>query len=123
VEFEFIKRKMPASLVLTDEQIDKRMRLDRAAEQAKEYASEAMMTLVGLMRGSHDEKVRMKCAMTIIERAYGAPRPAVETNESDSIIEILARVSSSMSTPLPSGNPVYDVIEAQDGPNEVETGT
>lgn len=114
MEFEFIKRKMPASFALSDADLEKKVRHDKAQEMAREYVAEAMFTLIGVMRGSLDEKLRVKCAMAIIDRAYGTPKQVIEGGDSDSIVEVLARISSgqSLPAPQPTGNPVIDMLDA-----------
>lgn len=116
MDFELIKRKVPASFLMSDEQLKQRAELDKAAVTARQYAEEAMMMLVGTMRSTQDEKVRVKCAVAIIERAYGPARAAdgSSNEDADSIVEVLARISTTAQQPA-LGNPVYDAIGV---PNE-----
>lgn len=115
MEFQFLSRKIPVTFAGTDAQVREQVQHDVAAEKARIYAEEAVMTLVGLMRGSKDDRVKLKAATTLIERAYGAPKQVVESNANESIIEVLARISTSagevVSKPLPQDeNPVFDAI-------------
>jgi hypothetical protein len=116
-DFEYIKRKMPASLALSDADFERKVKTDKAQEEARIYASEALLMLVGLMRSSKDEKIKVKCAITIIDRAYGSPKQVVEnTGGGDSIVEVLARISSNSEQPqLTTVNPVIDVLSTNDG--------
>lgn len=115
MEFEFIKRKMPASFALSDADLERKVRNDKAQEMAREFASEAMFVLVGVMRDSQDEKMRVKCALAIIDRAYGTPKQVIEGGDSDSIVEVLARISGShgLPAPQPTGNPVIDMLDSR----------
>lgn len=78
---------------MSDEELTRQIRTDRAQEQARLYADEALLTIVGLMRSSADEKMKFKCAMAIINRAYGAPKQVIEGDAGGSIIEVLAQIS------------------------------
>lgn len=113
MEFEYIKRSFPTTMfALSDADLQKKVRADKAAEMAREHVVEAMNTLLGLMRSSPDDRIRVKCAMTIIERAYGAPKQVDEGQaEANSIVEILARISTDASQPMKTINPVEEAIE------------
>lgn len=118
MEFEFLSRKIPVSFAGTDAQVREKIQHDAAAEKAREYADEAVLTIVGLMRGSQDERIKLKAAMTLIERAYGAPKQPENASANESIIEVLARISTQANEVLPlAGNAVLDAI-AKEVPSE-----
>lgn len=47
---------------------------------AQEYGSEAIATLVNLMRQSDDRKVQFAAAREVLSRGYGPPTEVVESN-------------------------------------------
>ncbi len=50
---------------------------------AKVHTREAFLTILTLMRESDDENIRLKAAITIIERAYG--KPVQQINSADEL--------------------------------------
>ena len=66
------------------------------AELARSYTTEAIDTLVGLMRHAKDDRVRGTAAQALLERGWGKPRVEVATahkNNSESFIEALQAVA------------------------------
>ena len=67
----------------------------RVAELARSFTTEAIDTLVELMRSGKDERVRGTAAQALLDRGWGKPRVEVITNEqSDSYITALQAVSA-----------------------------
>lgn len=70
--------------------------------QAQQFAQEALLTAVGVMRTTKDETQKLKACKMIMERAWGIPKSAVEeedNNRSHSILEVLAAISSTLQLP------------------------
>ena len=68
----------------------------KVAELARYYTTEAIDTLVDLMRHGTDDKVRGTAAQALLERGWGKPRVEVATthkSESESFIEALQEVA------------------------------
>ena len=66
------------------------------AELARSYTSEAIDTLVALMRHGKDDRVRGTAAQALLERGWGKPRVVVATthkSDSESFIEALQEVA------------------------------
>jgi hypothetical protein len=68
---------------------------------ANEYAKEALLTQVHLMRTSTDENVIMRASKEIMNRAWGQTKALTEEEkkgaDAGSILDVLAAVSSHMS--------------------------
>jgi len=95
MDLRLIKRTLPASLFQSDAEFLQAAHKDEAAELARKHAVDAVNTLIHLMANSACEKIRVKCALEIINRAYGAPKQVIEDNRNGSIIEVLASISES----------------------------
>ena len=68
----------------------------RVAELARSYTTEAIDTLVDLMRHGKDDRVRGTAAQALLERGWGKPRVEVATtrkSDSQSFIEALQEVA------------------------------
>ena len=68
----------------------------KVAELARSYTSEAIDTLVDLMRHGKDDRVRGTAAQALLERGWGKPRVEVATthkDNSESFIEALQEVA------------------------------
>ena len=64
----------------------------KVAELARSYTTEAIDTLVDLMRHGKDDRVRGTAAQALLERGWGKPKVEVATthkSDSDSFIEAL----------------------------------
>ena len=68
----------------------------KVAELARSYTTEAIDTLVDLMRHGKDDRVRGTAAQALLERGWGKPRVEVTTtrkSDSESFIEALQEVA------------------------------
>ena len=68
----------------------------KVAELARSYTTEAIDTLVDLMRHGKDDRVRGTAAQALLERGWGKPRVEVATthkSDSESFIEALQEVA------------------------------
>ena len=68
----------------------------KVAELARSYTTEAIDTLVDLMRQGKDDRVRGTAAQALLERGWGKPRAEVATthkSHSESFIEVLKEVA------------------------------
>ena len=68
----------------------------KVAELARSYTTEAIDTLVDLMRHGKDDRVRGTAAQALLERGWGKPRADVTTtlnSDSESFIEALQEVA------------------------------
>ena len=68
----------------------------KVAELARSYTTEAIDTLVDLMRHGKDDRVRGTAAQALLERGWGKPRVEVATthkSDSQSFIEALQEVA------------------------------
>ena len=68
----------------------------KVAELARSYTTEAINTLVDLMRHGKDDRVRGTAAQALLERGWGKPRVEVATthkSDSESFIEALQQVA------------------------------
>ena len=66
----------------------------RVAELARSYTTEAIDTLVDLMRGAKDERVRGTAAQALLDRGWGKPKVEVTTSEEpESYLAALQAVS------------------------------
>lgn len=69
----------------------------KVAELARSYTTEAIDTLVDLMRHGKDDRVRGTAAQALLERGWGKPRVEVATthkSDSESFIEALQEVAT-----------------------------
>ena len=69
---------------------------NKVAELARSHTTEAIDTLVDLMRHGKDDRVRGTAAQALLERGWGKPRVEVATthkNNSESFIEALQAVA------------------------------
>ena len=69
---------------------------NKVAELACSYTTEAIDTLVELMRNGKDDRVRGIAAQALLERGWGKPRVEVATthkSDSESFIEALQEVA------------------------------
>ena len=68
----------------------------KVAELARSYTTEAIDTLVDLMRHGKDDRVRGTAAQALLERGWGKPRVEVATtrkSDTESFIEALEEVA------------------------------
>ena len=68
----------------------------KVSELARSYTTEAIDTLVDLMRHGNDDRVRGTAAQALLERGWGKPRVEVATmhkSNSESFIEALQEVA------------------------------
>ena len=68
----------------------------KVAELARSYTTEAIDTLVDLMRHGKDDRVRGTASQALLERGWGKPRVEVATtlkSDSESFIEALQEVA------------------------------
>ena len=68
----------------------------KVAELARSYTTEAIDTLVDLMRHGKDDRVRGTAAQALLERGWGKPRVEVATthkSDPESFIEALQEVA------------------------------
>ena len=72
----------------------------RVAELARSYTSEAIDTLVDLMRNGRDERVRGTAAQALLDRGWGKPKVEVVSEGGDGYLEALrdANVTKSPSS-------------------------
>ena len=71
----------------------------KVSELARSYTTEAIDTLVDLMRYGKDDRVRGTAAKALLERGWGKPRVEVATNyksDPESFIEALQEVAESV---------------------------
>jgi hypothetical protein len=65
----------------------------RVAELARSYTTEAIDTLVELMRAGKDERVRGTAAQALLDRGWGKPKVEVVTEEKQDYIAALKAVN------------------------------
>ena len=65
----------------------------RVAELARSYTTEAIDTLVALMRSGKDERVRGTAAQALLDRGWGKPKVEVVTDEKQDYIAALKAVN------------------------------
>ena len=65
----------------------------RVAELARSYTTEAIDTLVALMRSGKDERVRGTAAQALLDRGWGKPKVEVVTEEKQDYIAALRAVN------------------------------
>ena len=65
----------------------------KVAELARTYTSEAIDTLVELMRHGKDERVRGTAAQALLDRGWGKPKQELLTEESGGLLASLRVVS------------------------------
>ena len=65
----------------------------RVAELARSYTTEAIDTLVALMRGGKDERARGTAAQALLDRGWGKPKVEVVTDEKQDFIAALKAVN------------------------------
>ena len=65
----------------------------RVAELARSYTTEAIDTLVALMRTGKDERVRGTAAQALLDRGWGKPKVEVVTEEKQDYIAALKAVN------------------------------
>jgi hypothetical protein len=59
------------------------------AEMAREYAEDALLTLVEIAKGNTAASARVSAAVAILDRAYGKPTQAFEHSSPDNSLERL----------------------------------
>ena len=70
------------------------------AEFARSYSTEAIDTLVDLMRSAKDDRVRGTAAQALLDRGFGKPKVEIQnTNEdfNEAIEQVLSRLSQTVS--------------------------
>ena len=65
----------------------------RVAELARSYTTEAIDTLVALMRTGKDERVRGTAAQALLDTGWGKPKVEVVTDEKQDYIAALMAVN------------------------------
>ena len=68
----------------------------KVAELSRSYTTEAINTLVDLMRHGKDDRVRGTAAQALLERGWGKPRVEVATthkSDSEVFIDVLQEVA------------------------------
>ena len=65
----------------------------KVAELARSYTSEAIDTLVELMRHGKDERVRGTAAQALLDRGWGKPKQELLAEESSGLLASLRVVS------------------------------
>ena len=65
----------------------------RVAELARSFTTEAIDTLVDLMRSGKDERVRGTAAQALLDRGWGKPKVEVVTDEKQDYISALRAVN------------------------------
>lgn len=65
----------------------------RVAELARSYTTEAIDTLVALMRSGKDERVRGTAAQALLDRGWGKPKVEVVTDEKQDYVAALRAVN------------------------------
>ena len=65
----------------------------KVANLARSYTTEAIDTLVALMRTGKDERVRGTAAQALLERGWGKPKVEVVTDEKQDYIAVLMAVN------------------------------
>ena len=65
----------------------------KVAELARSYTSEAIDTLVELMRHGKDERVRGTAAQALLDRGWGKPKQELLAEESSGLLASLKVVS------------------------------
>ena len=68
----------------------------RVAELARSYTVEAIDTLVELMRGGKDERVRGTAAQALLDRGWGKAKVEVVTGAEGSYLDVLRVVNERM---------------------------
>ena len=63
------------------------------AELARSYTTEAIETLVELMRSGNDERVRGTAAQALLDRGWGKPKVEVVADGAGSYIEALRLIN------------------------------
>jgi hypothetical protein len=58
-------------------------------DEAGKYAREAVLALVGLMRDSGSDAVRVAAAKELLDRAHGKPKPESGTAAGESLQEMV----------------------------------
>ena len=75
------------------ERAEKRGKVSKAkrelADMAKEYAEDALLTLVEIARGNSAASARVSAAVAILDRAYGKPTQALEHSTPDNSLKSL----------------------------------
>lgn len=77
--------------------------VESARQQAALFAHEALLVTVSTMRTTRDDGERLKAAKMIMDRAWGVPKTADDANETEknqSIIELLASMSTALEAPV-----------------------
>ena len=70
----------------------------RVAELARAYTSEAIDTLVDLMRNGRDERVRGTAAQALLDRGWGKPKGEVINEGGGGYLEALQAANVTKST-------------------------
>ena len=65
----------------------------RVAELARSYTSEAIDTLVDLMRNGRDERVRGTAAQALLDRGWGKPKVEVANDSDGGYLEALQQAN------------------------------
>ena len=74
------------------------------AEMAKEYAEDAMFTLVEIAKGNSAASARVSAATAILDRAYGKPTQALEHSTPDnSLTRLMAELAGTTLRPKEFG--------------------
>jgi hypothetical protein len=70
------------------------------AELARSYSTEAIETLVELMRGARDDRVRGTAAQALLDRGFDKPKVEIQNTNADfneAIEQVRSRLSQTVS--------------------------
>ena len=70
----------------------------KVAELARSYTTEAIETLVELMRSGNDERVRGTAAQALLDRGWGKPKVEVMAGVASSYVEALRLINEKVVT-------------------------
>ena len=70
----------------------------KVAELARSYTTEAIETLVALMRSGNDARVRGTAAQALLDRGWGKPKVEVMADVASSYVEALRLVNEQSGT-------------------------
>ena len=80
----------------------------KVAELARTYTSEAIDTLVELMRHGKDERVRGTAAQALLDRGWGKPKQEIVSNSSPNFIDALEQVRRAVEAKKTKGAREHD---------------
>ena len=74
----------------------------KVAELARSYTTEAIETLVELMRSGNDERVRGTAAQALLDRGWGKPKVEVMADVASSYVEALRLINERLTIEEPT---------------------